>query len=305
MLNTPAEKLNSSAPFQVVLDELAYYATGDLDRMLAQGRSLDIMVWLAFQEVSGIVARIGEKTQTLLGNANLTVAMRQQDAKRTREWIQETAGQTSVAQATGYEGSDLGEYHDTRDVAVREVGRVNWSDLQRLIEGEAIILFGGRRIYARLFHAKIETSGPARLNRPQRRRDQQGAGFADAAGDDRRVYRGGGETGRGEGLCGRRDQGRGRGRLGRLGRAALGGRRAWICLHPDALYPNAGIGRGAERGAGAAIRRGEDRREAGSSGRREDSDRPGALRVDPDDRGHGRRVLRGGGSECARLFGGG
>jgi intracellular multiplication protein IcmO len=166
MLNTPAEKLTSAAPFQIVLDELAYYATGDLDRMLAQGRSLNIMVWLAFQEVSGIVARIGEKTQTLLGNANLTIAMRQQDAKRTREWIQETAGQTSVAQATGYEGSDLGEYHDTRDVAVRQVARVDWIDLQRLIEGETIILFGGRRIYARLFHAKIESSGPARLNRP-------------------------------------------------------------------------------------------------------------------------------------------
>jgi intracellular multiplication protein IcmO len=166
MLNTPAEKLTSAAPFQIVLDELAYYATGDLDRMLAQGRSLNIMVWLAFQEVSGIIARIGEKTQTLLGNANLTIAMRQQDAKRTREWIQETAGQTSVAQATGYEGSDLGEYHDTRDVAVRQVARVDWIDLQRLIEGETIILFGGRRIYARLFHAKIESSGPARLNRP-------------------------------------------------------------------------------------------------------------------------------------------
>jgi intracellular multiplication protein IcmO len=166
MLNTPSEKLGSAAPFQVVLDELAYYATGDLDRMLAQGRSLNIMVWLAFQEVSGIVARLGEKTQTLLGNANLTIAMRQQDAKRTREWIEATAGQASVTQATGYEGSDLGEYHDTRDVAVRQVARVDWIDLQRLIEGEAIILFGGRRIYARLFHAKVDASGPARLSRP-------------------------------------------------------------------------------------------------------------------------------------------
>ena len=167
MLNSPVEMLDPSAPFQVVLDELAYYATGDLDRMLAQGRSLNMMFWLAFQEVSGIVARIGEKTQTLLGNANLTVAMRQQDANRTREWIEQTAGQTLVTQAAGYQGAwDGGEYRDTRQADVRQVARVDWNDLQRLIEGEAIILFGGRRIYARLFHAKFETSGPARLTRP-------------------------------------------------------------------------------------------------------------------------------------------
>jgi intracellular multiplication protein IcmO len=32
-----------------------------------------------------------------------------------------------------------------------------------LIEGEAIVLFGGRRIYARLFHALIDDTGPKRL----------------------------------------------------------------------------------------------------------------------------------------------
>ena len=71
------------APFHVVLDEVGYYATSGMDRMLAQGRGLNMMFWLGFQEVSGIWARLGEKTQSLLGNGNLTVAMRQQDANRT------------------------------------------------------------------------------------------------------------------------------------------------------------------------------------------------------------------------------
>ena len=154
------------APYQVVFDELAYYATSGLDRMLAMGRGLNIMFWLAFQEVSGIWARIGEKTQSLLGNANLTVAMRQQDAKRTREWIEQTAGQTYVTQATSYQGGGVGEYREAQHAEVRQVSRVDWNDLQRLIEGEAIILFGGRRIYAKLFHAAIDTAGPMRLNRP-------------------------------------------------------------------------------------------------------------------------------------------
>jgi|HubBroStandDraft_1064217.scaffolds.fasta_scaffold00088_43 intracellular multiplication protein IcmO len=155
-----------AAPFQVVLDELAYYATSGLDRMLAMGRGLNIMFWLAFQEVSGIWARLGEKTQSLLGNANLTIAMRQQDAKRTREWIEQTAGQTYVTQATNYQGGGVGEYREAQHAEMRQVARVDWNDLQRLIEGEAIILFGGRRVYAKLFYAAIDTSGPMRLNRP-------------------------------------------------------------------------------------------------------------------------------------------
>jgi intracellular multiplication protein IcmO len=155
--------LGMEAPYHIVLDELAYYATSDLDRMMAQGRSLNIAFWLGFQEVSGIFARLGEKTYTLLGNANLTAAMRQQDANRTREWIEETSGKTDVAQATSFRGGDIGVYHDTRQADVRQVSRVNWRDLQSLIEGEAIMLFGGRRIYAKVFHANVDKSGPKSL----------------------------------------------------------------------------------------------------------------------------------------------
>jgi len=154
------------APFHVVLDEVAYYAASGMDRMLAMGRGLNFMFWLGFQEVSGIWARLGEKTQSLLGNANLTVAMRQQDANRTRQWLEDTAGKTFVTQAGSYNSSGVGEYSEARQAEVREVSRVDWQDLQSLIEGEAIILFGGRRIYAKLFHAAVDMSGPMRLNRP-------------------------------------------------------------------------------------------------------------------------------------------
>ena len=65
--------------------------------------------------------------------------------------------------SSAYQGGDDGSYREARHADVRSVSRVDWQDLTSLIEGEAIILFGGRRIYARLFHAKFETSGPARL----------------------------------------------------------------------------------------------------------------------------------------------
>ena len=134
--------------------------------MLAMGRGLNIMFWLGFQEVSGIWARLGEKTASLLGNANLTIAMRQQDAQRTRDWIEKTAGQTYVTQATSFQGGSDGVYREAQHAEMRQVARVEWNDLQRLLEGEAIVLFGGRRIYAKLFHAKISSDGPIRLNVP-------------------------------------------------------------------------------------------------------------------------------------------
>ena len=153
-------------PFMVVFDELAYYASGGMDRMLAMGRGLNIMFWLAFQEVSGVWARLGEKTNSLLGNANLTVAMRQQEASRTREWLEKTAGSTFVTQATSYHGGSVGQYREAQHAEVKQVSRIDWNDLQRLIEGEAIILLAGRRVYAKVFHAQVNTSGPVRLNRP-------------------------------------------------------------------------------------------------------------------------------------------
>ncbi len=106
--------------------------------MLAMGRGLYISFMLGFQETSGIWARLGEKTASLLGNANFTIAMRQQDSGRTREWLQKTAGETFVTQATSYQGSEDGNYREARHAEVRPVSRVDWQDLTSLIEGEAI-----------------------------------------------------------------------------------------------------------------------------------------------------------------------
>ena len=153
-------------PFHVVFDEVAYYATNGMDRMLAMGRGLNIMFWLCFQEVSGIWARLGEKTASLLGNANLTIAMRQQDANRTREWIEKTGGETEVTQATSFVAGEAGQYREGPSAEVRKVNRVSWSDLQKLLEGEAIVMLGGRRVYAKLFYADVKADGPIRRNRP-------------------------------------------------------------------------------------------------------------------------------------------
>ena len=158
-------RLGGGAPFWVCFDELASYAASGLEGMLRQGRSLNIAFVLGFQEIPGIIARLGEKTGSLLGSANLTIAMRQQDAGKTREWLEKTAGQTIVTQATAYHGTDDGGYREARHAEVRSVARIDWQDLVSLLEGEAIFLTGGRRIYGRVFHAEIDDRGVGRLGR--------------------------------------------------------------------------------------------------------------------------------------------
>lgn len=154
--------------FRVDFDEIGYYATSGMDRMLAMGRGINMGFRIAFQELGGIWARLGEKTYSLLGNANTTIAMRQQDSARTREWLEKTAGQSWVTQATSYQGGafDGTSYRETQNAEMRQVSRVDWQDLQRLLPGEAVMLFGGRRIYAKLFHVPLVITGRPRLNRP-------------------------------------------------------------------------------------------------------------------------------------------
>ncbi|MGV4878452.1 TraM recognition domain-containing protein [Acetobacter indonesiensis] len=178
-LNGPASEIfklkagSGDAPYQFFFDELSAYATDGMDRMLAMGRGLNCMFWLGFQDLPGLTSRIGDKAFTLLGNANLTHAMRLQDAMRTREWIEKQSDRVEVTQATHFEGNSAGSYREGRGAEVREVARIPWADLQSLIEGEAITMFGGRVVHSKTFFAavngrsgEIRTAQPVMLSAP-------------------------------------------------------------------------------------------------------------------------------------------
>jgi len=60
----------------------------------------------------------------------------------------------------------MGGYREARHAEIRRTPRIEWADLRSQIEGEAIILFGSKRIYAKLFRAEVDPDGPMRLNRP-------------------------------------------------------------------------------------------------------------------------------------------
>ena len=157
---------SATTPYPIVFDELVYYVAPGMDKMLAMGRELGLMFYIAFQEAAGLKARIGDAMYSLLGNANLQILMKLKDGGETRRYVEQSAGDTHVTQAIGYTANDSGHYRASDHAEIRRVARVEWTDLLGLIEGEAIILFGNRRIYARLFHAETDTPEALRLNRP-------------------------------------------------------------------------------------------------------------------------------------------
>ena len=152
-------------PFPVVFDEVGYYVVPGMDKMLAMGRGLGFMFYLGFQEVAGLRARIGDSMYSLLGNANLQILMRLQEGSETRKYVEQTAGDTNVTQASSFQANEFGVFRENMNADVRQVSRVNWTDLRSLIEGEAIVLLGKDRVYAKLFYAEVDANGPMRMNR--------------------------------------------------------------------------------------------------------------------------------------------
>ena len=110
---------------------------------------------------SGNVVRHGSN---LCENSNpLRVrSQRNSTGSETRQYVERTAGESEVTQQTSYAATGSGGYRDAQHADVRRVSRVDWKDLRGLIEGEAIILFGNRRVHAKLFYAKIDPRGRLR-----------------------------------------------------------------------------------------------------------------------------------------------
>lgn len=155
----------SDTPYPMVFDEFGYFAARGMDAMMAQGRELNISLWLSFQEVGTIYATLGrDRTVPLLGNPKLKVFENIEDAGPTREWVEQTGGTMNVSMLPGYDSSSsIGLYSDQQRADIREVKRISWNDIQTLRQGQAIMLWRGQRIYARLFYAGIEPQGQNRV----------------------------------------------------------------------------------------------------------------------------------------------
>lgn len=155
-------------PYLMLYDESNYFATRGIDVMMAQGRELNISIWLSFQEVGSLYATLGRDWSVpLLGNPKLKIFMQLEDPGPTREWVEQAGGTMQVGVLSGYENTEIiGDYTTQARADIREVKRISWNDIQALRQGQAIIMFRGKRLYTRLFYAGIEPKGTNRLYAP-------------------------------------------------------------------------------------------------------------------------------------------
>ncbi|MCI1301306.1 TraM recognition domain-containing protein, partial [Acetobacter sp.] len=155
-------------PYLMLYDESNYFATRGLDVMMAQGRELNISIWLSFQEVGSLYATLGRDWSVpLLGNPKLKIFMQLEDAGPTREWVEQAGGTMQVSVLSGYENTEIiGDYTTQARADIREVKRISWNDILALGKGQAIIMFRGKRLYTRLFYAGVEPKGTNRLYAP-------------------------------------------------------------------------------------------------------------------------------------------
>lgn len=152
-------------PYVVDLDELAAFVAPGNDLVLQQARELNFAVSLGWHDVEGLESKIGGAAGTLLNNTTTSVWMRQNAGGKTRALLESSVGDADVTQLTRYDTGG-GAPAEARSVEVRRTARVDWRDTREQEAGEAIVVRGNRRIYARLFHADVDPRGPMRLNRP-------------------------------------------------------------------------------------------------------------------------------------------
>ncbi|GBR20189.1 MULTISPECIES: type IV secretory system conjugative DNA transfer family protein [Asaia] len=155
----------SDTPYPMIMDEFGYFATRGMDTMMAQGRELNVSLWLSFQEIGTIYATLGrDRSVPLLGNPELRIFQNIRDPGPTKEWVEQTGGTMNVSMLPGYDNSSpIGLYADQERADIREVKRISWNDISSLRPGQAIMLWRGQRIYMRLFYAGIEPKGQNRV----------------------------------------------------------------------------------------------------------------------------------------------
>lgn len=159
---------SAKTPYLQIYDEFSYFATRGIDVMMAQARELNVGIFLSFQEIGSLYATLGKDwSAPLLGNPKLKIFENIEDAGPTKEWVEQTGGSMQVSVLSGYDNAPvMGVYADQLRADIREVKRISWSDIQDLRQGQAIILFRGKRIYTRLFYAGVKPSGTNRIYTP-------------------------------------------------------------------------------------------------------------------------------------------
>lgn len=154
---TRMELLTSKAtaapyPYQVALDELAYYFAEGIAVMFAQARSLGFCMIAAAQDLEKLTegSRANE-AGAMMGNTVSKFFMRLDDPKKTWEFVKVTVGTVRVAMRRTFKLANWGVVRD-RDIEVAEVDRVTLKEMQEKGAGQGILAASGRVLRLNSFY---------------------------------------------------------------------------------------------------------------------------------------------------------
>ncbi|WP_025140915.1 TraM recognition domain-containing protein [Achromobacter sp. DH1f] len=143
-----AQATSAPYPFPAALDELGYYFSDGIAVMFAQARSLGISMYALAQDQEKLSegSRAAE-AGAMLGNTVNKIFQKIDDAKKTYELAAAFIGKAWVAVVGGFERGDVG-WKKNRDLSVQQVDRVPFEEMNRMKEGEAVLISNGilRRI---------------------------------------------------------------------------------------------------------------------------------------------------------------
>jgi len=139
---------NAPYPFPAALDELGYYFSDGIAVMFAQARSLGISMIAMAQDTEKLTeGNRAAEAGAMLGNTVNKLFQKIDDAKKTYELAAALIGKAWVATVGGFERGELG-WRRNRDLSVQQVDRVSFEEMNRMKQGEAIMISDGvlRRI---------------------------------------------------------------------------------------------------------------------------------------------------------------
>lgn len=139
---------NAPYPFPAALDELGYYFSDGIAVMFAQARSLGISMLALAQDTEKLSegSRAAE-AGAMLGNTVNKIFQKIDDAKKTYELAAAFIGKAWVAVVGGFERGEVG-WRKNRDLTVQQVDRVPFEEMNKMTEGQAVLISNGilRRI---------------------------------------------------------------------------------------------------------------------------------------------------------------
>lgn len=159
---------NSPVPYTCILDEYGYYSVKGAAVIPAQARSLGFCMIFAGQDLPAFKKNgNAEEAISIMGNCNIKIFMKLEDAADTYEVFVKSVGEAAVQKLssknknTGMFGNS---YVDPDNLNIVKEKRGDLLDLKDQENGEAHILFKSQIVRARLFYANPQKIKQLQVN---------------------------------------------------------------------------------------------------------------------------------------------